>query len=286
MRPSAPTPVGRSSKSLTQRPLASCEGPLAIPQGTLPEDRFGAIVQAIPPIDPGVKSTMPQVRPATAPTLPLAPRLPDEPREGAPRDASGAERERLLVERAVAGDREAFGLLYERTVDDVYSYVRLRVRDTVLAEDLTQDVFLRALRALDTFEWRGSLLPWLIRIAHNRIANHWRSVGRSPHLAPLPEDDPAQPQPELADPAAASAIEPTLMPRDFDQHLARLTALQREVIALRFGAGLSLAETADLLGRSTNAIKNLQHNALASLRRRLGAVLASSVPTADDTGRP
>lgn len=231
---------------------------------------------------------MPQARPsAVSPVLPLDPRLVDvpsalAPRDGVAHDAVGAaDHERRLVERAVAGDRDAFGLLYERTVDDVYSYVKLRVREVGLAEDLTQDVFLRALRALDTFEWRGSLLPWLIRIAHNRIANHWRTVGRSPFLTPLPEDDPAQAQPEIADPAAASAIEPTLMPRDFDLHLARLTALQREVIALRFGAGLSLAETAGLLGRSTNAIKNLQHNALASLRRRIGVPMAAVSPPDD-----
>jgi len=180
------------------------------------------------------------------------------------------DREQLLVQRAIAGDREAFGSLYERSVDDVYSYVKLRVRDGLLAEDLTQDVFLRALRALDTFEWRGSLLPWLIRIAHNRIANHWRTVGRSPRLLPLPDDDPTPAQPELADPQANFAHDLALMPRDFEQHVARLTELQREVIALRFGAGLSLAETADLMGRTTNAVKNLQHNALAALRRRLG----------------
>lgn len=179
--------------------------------------------------------------------------------------------ERMLVARGQAGDRAAFGQLYQRHVDGVYAYIALRVRDAGLAEDLTQDVFLSAWRSLGSFTWQGSLAPWLMRIAHNRIANHWRTQGRRPELVSLPSgEDPDDPRPEFADQAAEpSAAGTVLGAADLSQAMARLTELQRQVIALRFGAGLSLAETAAALQRTQNAVKNLQHNALANLRRHL-----------------
>lgn len=179
--------------------------------------------------------------------------------------------ERALVARGQAGDRAAFGQLYQRHVDGVYAYIALRVRDAGLAEDLTQDVFLSAWRSLASFTWQGSLAPWLMRIAHNRIANHWRTQGRRPELVSLPSgEDPDDPRPEFADQATEpSAAESVLGAGDLSQAMARLTELQRQVIAMRFGAGLSLAETADALQRTQNAVKNLQHNALANLRRHL-----------------
>jgi RNA polymerase sigma-70 factor (ECF subfamily) len=195
--------------------------------------------------------------------------------EAHPSEASGAADlqhiERALVARGQAGDRAAFGQLYQRHVDGVYAYIALRVRDAGLAEDLTQDVFLSAWRSLASFTWQGSLAPWLMRIAHNRIANHWRTQGRRPELVSLPSgEDPDDPRPEFADQAAEpSAAESVLGAGDLSQAMARLTELQRQVIAMRFGAGLSLAETADALQRTQNAVKNLQHNALANLRRHL-----------------
>lgn len=179
--------------------------------------------------------------------------------------------ERSLVERAQAGDRAAFGQLYQRHVDAVYAYIALRVRDGALADDLTQDVFLSAWRSLGGFRWQGSLAPWLMRIAHNRIANHWRTQGRRPEQVSLPSgDDPDDPRPEFAAPEPPEqGHDLGLSSADLSSAMSRLTSLQQQVIALRFGAGLSLAETADLLQRTQNAVKNLQHNALANLRRHL-----------------
>jgi len=183
-------------------------------------------------------------------------------------DASG---ERALVVRGQAGDRQAFGQLYQRHVDGVYAYIALRVRDSALADDLTQDVFVSAWRSLAGFQWQGSLAPWLMRIAHNRIANHWRTQGRRPEQVSLPSgDDPDDPRPEFADAESPSDDASLgLGSADLSRAMERLTDLQRQVIALRFGAGLSLAETADMLQRTQNAVKNLQHNALANLRRHL-----------------
>lgn len=182
--------------------------------------------------------------------------------------------ERGLVERAQAGDRAAFGQLYQRYVDDVYAYVRLRVRNDAVAEDLTQDVFMNAFRGLPGFRWQGAFVPWLLRCAHNRVANHWRSVGRRPDQVMLPsEEDGDRPMPELAcDPEPVDeSLDLQLGAEQVNAAMVRLTDLQQQVIALRFGAGLSLAETAEVMSRSQNAIKNLQHNALAALRRNLPA---------------
>lgn len=189
----------------------------------------------------------------------------------APAHSASYEAQHALVARAQGGDRSAFGQLYEQHVDAVFAYIALRVRDRTLAEDLSQDVFLSAWRSLGAFTWQGSLAPWLMRIAHNRIANHWRTQGRRPELVSLPSgEDPDDPRPEFADHSAEPSHSfSDLNGTDLALAMARLTDLQRQVIALRFGAGLSLAETADALQRTQNAVKNLQHNALANLRRHL-----------------
>ncbi len=184
--------------------------------------------------------------------------------------------ERLLVERAAQGDGTAFGLLYEHHLEAVFGYVAYRVRDRAVAEDLTQDIFLSAYRAMPGFRWQGSFAPWLLRCAHNRVVNHWRSLGRRPPEQSVDERDEAgRPLLVLADEGDdASTLLEAVDAGGLRQALGRLTELQQQVLALRFGAGLSLLETAAAMERSENAVKNLQHHALARLRRALlpGAV--------------
>lgn len=179
--------------------------------------------------------------------------------------------EHAIVQRAARGDQAALGALYQRYVDDVFGYVQLRVRDRALAEDLTHDVFLSAFAALPRFRWQGSLGPWLMRCAHNRVANHWRSQGRQPEqLSILHEDESEERSSVLAvhiDLDEALALR--LTTDEILAAMSRLTDLQQQVVALRFGAGLSLAETAEIMQRSVNAVKNLQHHAVAGLRRHL-----------------
>jgi RNA polymerase sigma-70 factor (ECF subfamily) len=184
------------------------------------------------------------------------------------------EHEQELLRLAQAGDRAALGHLYQRHVDAVYAYIRCRVAEDDAAEDLTQDVFMSAVRGLHRFRWESGMAPWLMRIAHNRVANHWRSASRRPALVELPDDDGA----DVGVPDSLAADEPEIDPlaiavraEDLHSALDALTELQREVIALRFAGGLSLRETADVMGRSVNAIKNLQHKALGALKRELAA---------------
>lgn len=179
-----------------------------------------------------------------------------------------------LVARAQAGDGAAFGRLYEAHVEAVFGYVAYRVKDPSVAEDLTQDIFLSAFRALPRFRWQGSFAPWLLRCAHNRVVNHWRSLGRrAPEQSVDAQDEGGRPLISLVDEAATeemAALERTDAPR-LSQAMTELTELQQQVVALRFGAGLNLLETAEAMERSENAVKNLQHHALAKLRRALVA---------------
>lgn len=196
---------------------------------------------------------------------------PDEPTAGLPA---------ALVRRAVAGDAAAFGALYEATADRIHRYVWLRVRDADLAADLTQDIYVNALRGLPRLDAPERFEAWLLRIAHNRVVNHWVRADRRGHPLSLDADPDdadgadAAALDVLADPAAGGlddVVAHAVQLADLVPHLAVLSAAQQEVLALRFGAGLSLDETAAQLGRSEMAVKQLQRRALMTLRTRLVA---------------
>lgn len=184
--------------------------------------------------------------------------------------------ERALVERAQAGDAEAFGRLYELHVDRVYGFVLFRVRDRTLAEDLTQEIFIQAMRGIGSFDWRGSLAPWLLRIARNAVVDHWRRLGRRPERAQTAveagEDEEDSLIGRMADEESEKAVataEQALDRGKIEEASEALTDLQQQVIALRFTAGLSIRETAEVMDRSEGAIKNLQHHALKALKKQL-----------------
>jgi len=199
-----------------------------------------------------------------------------------------------LAALAARGEPGAFARLYERHVDAVYRYVRFRVRDPALAEDLTHDVFVRALDGVRGLREPERFAGWLLRIAHNRVANHWRWRDARPENV-APGDDGHDALGRLAaDPAPASGatapgegygLEHVEARVDAARALAAaaaLTDLQREVVALRFVAGLDLAETAAAMGRSVGAIKNLQHHALRALRDRLARGAPRAAAAVDD----
>lgn len=170
----------------------------------------------------------------------------------------------MLVAKARAGDGQAFTQLYERYLDRVYRYVAYRVRGREEAEDVTSQVFLRALESLDSYRWRG--LPfsaWLFRIAHNLVVDRVRQAKRR-EVIPL----------EDTLPAAGLGVEEqaalNIKMSQVKEALDYLTEAQRQAVILRLVAGLSLEETAKALGKSTGAVKALQHDGLRALRHRLG----------------
>lgn len=172
--------------------------------------------------------------------------------------------ERELVQRAKNGDKDALATLYETYFDSIYRYVLARVGESADAEDLTEEVFLRMLRAVHSFQWQQiGFAPWLFRIAHNLVVDYLRRRtyrrSRMNYIAATFIDSVEM----------TEEIEQKLDNQDLSQAVEQLSAAQRDVITLRFAAGLSVAETASALGKRAGNVKVLQHNALAALRRIL-----------------
>lgn len=168
-----------------------------------------------------------------------------------------------LLERAKAYDPQALAELYDRYAPKMYGYIYRRVGDAGLAEELAAELFLRVLRSIRGDQaWRDSFSAWLYRIAHNLVVDHYRRLPPEP-IEPLAEsleqvgDDPASWAEGVAEGERLRAA------------IGRLTPDQQQVLALRFGEGLTAAETARILRKSTGAVEALQHRAVASLRRIL-----------------
>ena len=163
-----------------------------------------------------------------------------------------SEDERLLVEAAQKNPAQ-FAELYDRNFDRVYAFVARRVRNRAEAEDVTADVFHRALTNLKKFEWRGTpFCAWLYRIAWNEIVDRAKRSSREAELTAEPTHD------EMDDVAVRAEV---------FQMVERLPDAQREVIVKRFAEGRTLEEVAKEMGRTEGAIKQLQFRALETLRR-------------------
>jgi RNA polymerase sigma-70 factor (ECF subfamily) len=173
-----------------------------------------------------------------------------------PRRALRAEaEERLLVEAAQA-DPARFAELYEQHFERVYAFIAGRVRHRQEAEDLTAQVFHKALENLRQFQWRGvPFAAWLLRIAANAMADHWRRVARERDDAP----------PEAPDQAAAEDIERRAL---LFQLVGALPPDQQRVIVARFVEQKSIWDIAQEMERSEGAVKQLQLRALQNLRAR------------------
>jgi RNA polymerase sigma-70 factor (ECF subfamily) len=170
-----------------------------------------------------------------------------------------------LVARAQRGDAEAFGLLYDRYLDLVYRYVYYRVGAKALTEDLVSETFLRALRRIGSFEWQGrDFAAWLITIARNIVADHYKS-GRfrlEVSTADMLDADRATDGPENEVLEGITNI--TLL-----DAVKKLNGEQQECVVLRFLQGMSVLETAQAMGKSEGAIKALQYRAVRTLGRML-----------------
>jgi RNA polymerase sigma-70 factor (TIGR02952 family) len=175
----------------------------------------------------------------------------------------GPDELREVVLRAREGEAEAFGVLYDRYVDLVYRFVYYRVGTHAVAEDLTSETFLRALRRMSLFTWQGKDFgAWLVTIARNLVLDHFKS-GRyrleicTPDLL---ETDRWEEGPE-------GAVLDAFTHRALFSAVRELGPEQRECLVLRFLHGLSVAETAAVMGKNTGAVKALQYRATRSLAR-------------------
>lgn len=163
-------------------------------------------------------------------------------------------------------DQQTIGAIYDQYFSEIYRYVLYRIGDSVLAEDITSDVFLRLLEAA-----RGRSAPqtnlkgWLIGTASHVVTDHLRRKYRRP------EQEISESLPDLT-PGPVSEVDQREQNRIVQNAYAQLTSEQQHVLALRFGQGYSLDETAAFMNKNVNAVKALQFRALAALQREVGEV--------------
>jgi RNA polymerase sigma-70 factor, ECF subfamily len=169
------------------------------------------------------------------------------------------------VARAQQGDTSALHFLYVRFADDVCAYARSIVRDPHAAEDITQSVFTKLMKAIQKYERRDvPFAAWIIRVARNAALDHMRASRQIP-LAEVRTSD------EGSD---RVGFERALSLREA---LERLPAEQREVLVLRHVAGLSPGEIADRLGKSEASIHGLHHRGRGALRATLRELEAAPI---------
>ena len=167
-----------------------------------------------------------------------------------------------LIKRAIRGDSEAFGELYSIYLDRIYRYVFYQVRDKMTAEDITEEVFIKAWKALASCKGKErTFSSWLYRIAHNQLIDSLRK-----RRAELPL------QPEMTNGLFdRNQMEGALEQQEQLEALAYLPRNQRQVIILKFIEGLDNREISRTMSKSEGAIRVLQTRALTTLRQRLGA---------------
>jgi RNA polymerase sigma-70 factor, ECF subfamily len=239
---SEPERSGTIGTSVVPGPAEPPSGPMILANGS----------RSSTPVLPGTS-------PAALSVAADAPHAPDSP------DVTVAD----LVARAQSGDADAFGLLYDRYLDLVYRYIYYRVGGVALAEDLTSETFLRALRRIDSFSWQGrDFAAWLVTIARNLIADHYKS-GRY-RLEITTEDILDAASPQTADSPENQVLE-ALTNRTLLEAVKQLNPEQQECIVLRFLQGLSVSETALVMDKNDGAIKALQYRAVRALARLLPA---------------
>jgi len=177
------------------------------------------------------------------------------------------EEEQVLISRAQTGDANAFAYLYDRHVDAIYRYVQLRVPTDDLAEDITEDVFLKAWQALPRYKPDRPFRHWLYRIAHNRIVDeHRRRSQQDISLDGLVE---AGKHPTSLGPSPLHAVITKENLQELREALSTMTPEEQTLLTLRFTEGLSFQEIGAILDKSAGACRVLQHRALKKLAQKL-----------------
>ena len=170
-----------------------------------------------------------------------------------------------LVIHAQNGDIEAIGALYEAFRLSIYRYMFYRTSDAQTADDLSSEVFLRMIRGLSRYrQQEATFQAWLFQIAHNLLIDHYRKVSIRNHVS-LEEQTVMNMQESNHSPHDDQNLNSVTL----RQALNQLSTEQRDVIVLRFIAGMPLAEVAHTLNKSEDAIKGLQRRGLAELREVL-----------------
>ena len=172
--------------------------------------------------------------------------------------------EEYIVQQAVDGNQSAFTQIYDIYFNKIYRYIYVRLRKQAESEDLTQEVFIKALKAIGSYKiGKTPFASWLFRIAHNQVIDYVRKYAKNLETSL----DEAPPTVGAEDPVAM--IEQKFEIAELNMAMMELSPAQQEVISLRFIAELPIAEVAKILGKREGTVKALQFNGTASLRRLL-----------------
>lgn len=167
----------------------------------------------------------------------------------------------LVSQAATLGDSDAFETLMRRHEKRIFHLLRRFTRDPGTAEELCQETFLRAWRKLGSFQGRGAFGGWLSKLAYNVFLQHRRR---------RPGADQSLDDPHMAGAADAALTGPPLAEEvpDLERLLAAVSAEERDLLILSYGAGLSAGDIADMLGASVGTVKSQIHRAKEKIRRR------------------
>lgn len=166
------------------------------------------------------------------------------------------------VARAAKGERPAAAALFDHYHPRIYRYAVAKLRDPITAEDVASETFAKALKELKRFRWKGAgFEAWLFRIASNQIVDSFRRSGRE-----LPSEGIAEEHRYEVITGPETAVVERERAERLSELVAKLPEDQREVIHLRFAAGLSCAEAAKVMGRSSSAVRQIQFRAVKKLR--------------------
>lgn len=158
--------------------------------------------------------------------------------------------------------------LYEEYYDKIARYIFVRIGDQTEAEDLASEVFLRALKSLDSYRGRAEQMPaWLFQIARNLVVDHLRKMSKR---KTVPLDVTEVP----GGPVVEDIVERKMQLERLSQALKQLTPAQQEVIGLRFFAGLTSADVGQILGKSAGAVREMQRAAVETLRKLISGSVA------------
>tara|TARA_X000001036_G_C20635788_1_gene789026 strand:+ start:564 stop:1178 length:615 start_codon:yes stop_codon:yes gene_type:complete len=174
-----------------------------------------------------------------------------------------------LILAAQKGDMDAFGSLYDMYLPRIYRYCIARVRNAAESEDLSEEIFIKALTNLHKFNWNNALggtnpfIAWLFRIAHNHVISFTRRLSNKTPTTELGEWIPDQTL------SPSQQVESQISIDEVFIFVQKLPNAQRDVIMMRFSAGLSIAETAAALDKNESNIKVLQHKGVNALKKMM-----------------
>ena len=174
------------------------------------------------------------------------------------------ESEDVLIQRAVKRDRLAFATLYDKYAERIYRHVYYRVSNQTDAEDITQEIFVIAWKAIDKYKRTGApFVTWLIAVARNLIVDHYKSKKKLSSLEGVEV-------PSQTDETNPEALAEANLNRNYVRKVvSKLKGDKQKVIIMRFIDGFSYEDIAGILHKSEGAVRVIQYRALSDLRRML-----------------